>query len=275
MLEHSKQNHFRSSLHHGSTEHIEGKVDVRLSSKFQPLTFASPLSSPSHPEPGCKTIDKKQSEEGSASCLSSAGIPPCSIMFSSSLVYFLIVRLPVVGGSCQVCCLPSSAAGDLDAETVAAVAVTRTQGHCCSPPSTAPMLLHQPSTFSQFPSWRPRQARQGRWERAPCPRLVRAPSLAPVVRGLRAVDNASRRVRRAPTPANPVKLDQEQQVWSRVEEISPPRTPTPPNPRSWTPESSSAPSSRATLSSLDLLESPHLLKRHYSTQYKPTTTRNS
>ena len=57
----------------------------------------------------------------------------------------------------------------------------------------------------------------GRWERAPCPRLVRAPSLAPVVRGLRAVDNASRRVRRAP-PANPVKLDQEQQVWSRVEE---------------------------------------------------------
>ena len=136
MLAHSKQNHFRSSLHHGSTEHIEGKVDVRLSSKFQPLTFASPLSSPSHPEPSCKTIDKKQSEEGSASCLSSAGIPPCSIMFSSSLVYFLIVRLPVVGGSCQVCCLPSSAAGDLDAETVAAVAVTRTQGHCCSPGST-------------------------------------------------------------------------------------------------------------------------------------------
>jgi len=31
------------------------------------------------------------------------------------------------------------------------------------------------------------------------------------------VDNASRRVRRA--PANPVKLDQEEQVWSRVEEI--------------------------------------------------------
>ena len=26
--------------------------------------------------------------------------------------------------------------GDLDAETVAAVAVTRTQGHCCSPGST-------------------------------------------------------------------------------------------------------------------------------------------
>ena len=49
MLAHSKQNHFRSSLHHGSTEHIEGKVDVRLSSKFQPLTFASPLSSRSHP----------------------------------------------------------------------------------------------------------------------------------------------------------------------------------------------------------------------------------
>ena len=46
---------------------------------------------------------------------------------------------------------------------------------------------------------------------------MRAPSLAPVVRGLRAVDNASRRVRREP-PANPVKLDQEQQVWSRVEE---------------------------------------------------------
>ena len=136
MLAHSNLNHFRSSLHHSSTEHIEGKVDVRLSSKFQPLTFASPLSSPSHPEPGCKTIDKKQSDEGSASCLSSAGIPPCSIMFSSSLVYFLIVRLPVVGGSCQVCCLPSSAAGDLDAETVAAVAVTRTQGHCCSPAST-------------------------------------------------------------------------------------------------------------------------------------------
>ena len=138
---------------------------------------------------------------------------------------------------------------------------------CCS---------SSPRHFLSFPSGR--KARQGhrvgRCERAPCPRLVRAPSLAPVVRGLRAVDNASRRVRRAP-PANPVKLDREQQVWSRVEEISPPRTPTPPNPRSWTPESSSAPSSRATLSSLDLLESPHLLKRHYSTQYKPTTTRNS
>ena len=35
-----------------------------------------------------------------------------------------------------LCLQPASSAGDLDAETVAAVAVTRTQGHCCSPGST-------------------------------------------------------------------------------------------------------------------------------------------
>ena len=61
--------------------------------------------------------------------------PPC--------LYFLIVRLPIDGGGilprCYLpppCLLPASSAGDLDAETVAAVAVTRTQGHCCSPAST-------------------------------------------------------------------------------------------------------------------------------------------
>ena len=210
MLAHSKQSYFRSSLHHGSTAHIEGKIDVRLSSKFQPLTFASPLSSRSHPvsQPAKPSTKNNRTKDQHRVCplRESLHVRSCLALpwFTSSLCGF-------VGGSCQVCCLPSSAAGDLDAETVAAVAVTRTQGHCCSPPSTAPMLLHQPSTFSQFPSWRPRQARQGRWERAPCPRLVRAPSLAPVVRGLRAVDNASRRVRRAPTPANPVKLDQDYQ----------------------------------------------------------------
>ena len=110
--------------------------------------------------------------------------------------------------------------GDLDAETVAAVAVTRTQGHCCSPGSTtnaAPAALDIFSVSRAGARQAGKGTESGRWERAPCPRLVRAPSLAPVVRGLRAVDNASRRVRRAP-PANPVKLDQEQQVWSRVEE---------------------------------------------------------
>ena len=45
----------------------------------------------------------------------------------------------------------AAAVGDLDAETVAAVAVTRTQGHCCSQLEAAAML-HSPRHFLSFPS---------------------------------------------------------------------------------------------------------------------------
>ena len=53
--------------------------------------------------------------------------------------------------SCLQQAASSAAAGDLDAETVAAVAVTRTQGHCCSQLEAAAML-HSPRHFLSFPS---------------------------------------------------------------------------------------------------------------------------
>ena len=147
-------------------------------------------------------------------------LPTSSLCGFQSTEAGILPRVPLPTSSCLQQPAPRSR-GDLDAETVAAVAVTRTQGHCCSPGSTTNAPAAAALDIFSVSRAGARQAgkgtESGRWERAPCPRLMRAPSLAPVVRGLRAVDNASRRVRRAP-PANPVKLDQEQQVWSRVEE---------------------------------------------------------
>ena len=136
---------------------------MRLSSKFQPLTFASPLSSPSHPEPSqaakpSTKNNRRKDQHRVCPLRESLHVRSCLALpwFTSSL-----------------CGFQSSADPAKCAAFPALLLVIWTRKQWRRWPSHAhkvtvarleapPMLQQQPSTFSQFP-----ERAQGKLARAP------------------------------------------------------------------------------------------------------------